>query len=218
MARPRPLPSFHHFRSRLSRRSCRENLRGCPCRCPQPCIPLRSGREVPGVDDDFSARRVTDRVGNQILDDAFQKTGIRVCDQLIRDAVDEASTGGSSDWIQIVDQPFHERPKFGLAPFQFYSYFGLEAGVLLNDFADEFFEVHHVASQSLEHSSHFRSQSQLVKAISPGLFPLTKWHSVACASRERRMPDTLPDAAARLGRDGSQRFAPRARWPDRTPG
>ena len=63
-----------------------------------------------GVDDDVSARRVFDRVGNQILDDAFQQTGVRVCDQLIRDAVDEARTGGSGYWIQIVNQSFHERP------------------------------------------------------------------------------------------------------------
>lgn len=58
-------------------------------------------------DDDLPARRVGDRVRDQVLKHTPQQTGIGVDDEIVGNLVDQLRRVGHGDWVEIMNEGFN---------------------------------------------------------------------------------------------------------------
>src|SRR5262245_27813961 len=102
-------------------------------------------------DDDLAARRVLDRVRDEILEHALEQAGVRVGREVLRYRVGELRAGRAGDRMEIVDERFDERPQVEAPALQLDARLGSHVIALGEHALDEPLEVLHVALERLRH-------------------------------------------------------------------
>jgi hypothetical protein len=91
-----------------------------PFRCPRPSTRPRRPRRhsIARADDDLSVRGVPNGVGDEVLEDAPQQSGVGMGHEVLGHLVDQAGAVGAGHGMDVVNEGFHEGPQVEVAPLQ----------------------------------------------------------------------------------------------------